>query len=61
MQTKPQYHLELDEITEKALTADRNVENNLFPDENAKRAKKAAEEADDDDVDDEEGGKKKKS
>ncbi len=50
-QSKPKYHLELDETTERALTADRNLEKNLFPAEKDDRKRKW-----DEDDDDGEGG-----
>ena len=58
-QTTPKFHFELDEATEKAITADQRIEKDLFPGDNAKSKKLAADDVDLDDVDDNTDEKKK--
>ena len=60
-QTTPKFHFELDEATEKAITADQRIEKDLFPGENAKSKKVAVDDVDLDDDEDDTDGKKQKS
>lgn len=60
-QTTPKFHFELDEATEKAITADQRIEKDLFPGDNAKSKKVAVDDLDLDDDEDDTVGKKQQS